>query len=238
MLHIARKKKTRSFIGGSVAKCLEQVHSVRFANPENPDAFSKQYGPLLALHDYTLKPALGFPMHEHQDTEILIYMLEGEVQHQDSDGNVTVLKAGDVHLMGAGSGISHSEYNHSDAKTVHYIHAKVQPRAEGLKPLVAHHHVPQEHKHNRLCPVVCEDGREGSLPIRQALDIYASILDAGKQVELDMDGYRQVLAYLIRGEAEIGGETLTAMDAAMVWDETALSIQAAKDAELLVFAIS
>ncbi len=207
-------------------------------------SFSDYYDPkhmgfrdLRVINEDVVSGGRGFGMHPHRDMEILTYVVNGELTHRDSMGRGATLGRHDVQRMSAGTGIMHSETNQSQ-KPVHLLQIWILPWAEGLKSTYEDRTFSAEEKTNQLRLIASDDGRDGSTTINQDASVYASILDAGKSVELKLKPERHAWVQLINGQLEVNGKTLAQGDGAAISDETALQIAstgADGGAEFLVF---
>src|SRR5262249_42256502 len=159
---------------------LDSRHSFSFGHYYDPKHMG--FGPLRVINEDRVRPGAGFDTHGHRDMEIISYVLEGALEHKDSIGTGSVIRPGDVQRMSAGTGIRHSEYNHSTGKPVHFLQIWVLPDAQGLKPRYDQKTFPGAEKRGRLRLVGSPDGRDGSIVIHQDADIYASLLDSGEAV--------------------------------------------------------
>jgi len=173
-------------------------------------------------------------MHPHRDMEIITYVLTGELEHQDSTGNRGVIHPGEVQVMSAGTGIRHSEYNHSKEKPVHLMQIWILPRKGGLKPRWEQHQFAPSERKGKLLPIVSGGELEGTLAIDQDARIYVSALPAGSEVKHQSQPHRKVYVFAIEGDVSVNGERLAAGDQARIAGEPALSIKAAKDSELIL----
>ncbi len=176
-------------------------------------------------------------MHPHRDMEILTYIIDGELSHRDSMGRGATIKRNDVQRMSAGTGVMHSEANQSQ-KPVHLLQIWLLPEAEGLKPSYEDKTFAPEEKQNRLRLIASHDGREGSTTIHQDASVYASVLDSGKSVSLDLKPRRHAWVQLINGQIEVNGTKLSKGDGAAISGESALQIVSTSGngaAEFLLF---
>jgi redox-sensitive bicupin YhaK (pirin superfamily) len=176
-------------------------------------------------------------MHPHRDMEILTYVVDGELSHRDSMGRGASLKRNDVQRMSAGTGVMHSEANQSD-KPVHLLQIWLLPEAEGLKPSYEDRSFAPEEKQNRLRLIASQDGRENSTRINQDASVYASLLDSGKSLDLELWPGRHAWVQLISGKLDVNGKTLDKGDGAAISGESALKIASTSGngaAEFLVF---
>jgi quercetin 2,3-dioxygenase len=207
-------------------------------------SFSDYYDPrhmgfrdLRVINEDVVSGGRGFGMHSHRDMEILTYVVNGELTHRDSMGRGATLGRNDVQRMSAGTGIMHSETNQAKAP-VHLLQIWILPWAEGLKSTYEDRTFPVAEKTNQLRLIASDDGRDGSATINQDASVYASILDSGKSVGLDLKPDRHAWVQLITGQLEVNGKALTKGDGASISGETALKIASTGPeggAEFLVF---
>ncbi len=178
---------------------------------------------LRVINEDRVSAGRGFGMHSHRDMEILTYIVDGELSHRDSMGRGATLKRNDVQRMSAGTGVMHSEVNQSK-DPVHLLQIWILPEAEGLKPSYEDLTIPTEEKRNQLRLIASHDGRANSATINQDASVYASLLDSGKSVELELQPGRHAWVQLINGELDINGTKLEKGDGAAISGETALRI--------------
>jgi len=212
---------------------LRAKHTFSFAEYQNPERVS--FGKVRVINEDRIAPGQGFGTHPHKDMEIVTYIIDGAIEHKDSMGNGTVITAGEVQRMTAGTGVRHSEFNHSQDKELHLLQIWIYPEQDGLEPGYEQTRFPRKKKLNRLCLVGSRDGREGSVTIHQDVDLYASVLEEGKDLSLDLQNDRKVFVQLVDGNITVNGQALSTGDGAQVQDERALRISASSDAEFLVF---
>lgn len=177
----------------------------------------------------------GFPKHGHSDMEIITYILEGALKHEDSMGNGSVIRPGDVQRMTAGTGVRHSEQNASDRERVHLLQIWILPHTVGLEPGYEQKAFSEDERRGQLRLIASEDGREGSVLVHQDVSLFASVLPAGQEVEHTMDQQRYAWLQVARGSIEINGEKADQGDGAIVVGESSLRIRARQDAEVLLF---
>jgi len=190
---------------------------------------------LRVINDDRIAPGSGFPTHGHRDMEIVTYVMAGALEHQDSMGNGSVIRAGDVQYMSAGTGVRHSEYNPSDADPVHLLQIWLTPNRVGGEPGYSQQHFPAAMRRNALALVVSPDGRDGSIRTHQDALMYAAMLDDGARVEHRLAPERTGYLHLARGAARVDGELLSAGDGARIAAGTAIRIDGVDAAELLLF---
>jgi redox-sensitive bicupin YhaK (pirin superfamily) len=183
---------------------LTSYHSFSFAEYYDPDNI--QFGALRVFNDDTVQPGSGFGTHPHADMEIMTYVIDGTLEHQDSLGNRGLLEAGEVQRMTAGTGIFHSEYNASKEKPVHFLQIWFLPNRRGLSPSWEQKKFSREQKRNRLLPVVSGRGMEGALSINQDVTVYLSLLEAGKEIRHSQEAGRRMYLFVIDGAVALNGE--------------------------------
>ena len=205
-----------------------------FSFDEYHDPDSMGFGTLRVFNDDRLVPGAVWPMHPHRDIEGLTYVVEGTFEHRDSLGNGGILPAGSVQRMTLGSGAYHSEMNGSQAEPLHFIQMWIIPRERGLPPSVEQKEFTQTHRSNKLLPVITRDGRDGSVLVHQDATVYVARLDSGQQLEHEFaDGFGGYF-FLIEGQAALNQQGLAAGDAARIWNEKRLRIDAGQTSELIL----
>jgi quercetin 2,3-dioxygenase len=182
-----------------------------------------------------VQPAHGFPTHSHRDMEIITYILAGALEHRDSMGNGSIIRPGDVQRMTAGTGVSHSEFNPSDAEPVHLLQIWILPQSLGLPPSYEEKHFSDEERAGRLRLIASNDGRDGSVIIHQDTQVYGTILDAGKTVIHTMAENRHAWLQVARGAIRLNEMELKQGDGAAVGKESELAITAHDQGEILLF---
>jgi len=212
---------------------LDSRHTFSFGGYRDPDAMG--FGHLRVINDDRIAPGAGFPMHPHADMEIVTYVLEGALEHQDSTGGGGVIRPGDVQRMSAGSGIQHSEFNHSQTEPGHLLQIWLFPDREGLEPGYEQRSFGDERR-NALRLVASKEARDGSLTIHQDVDILAGLLDPGRTVTHELADGRVAWLQVAKGAATVNGTALDEGDGAAIQAEGRLEIVAGGEgAELLLF---
>mgnify|MGYP000464340503 CR=1 FL=1 len=229
MLQI-RKSNTR---GQANHGWLNSQHTFSFANYYDPRYTS--FGPLRVINEDKVIGGQGFGTHSHSNMEIVSYVLGGALEHKDSMGTGSVLRYGDVQRMSAGSGVSHSEFNHSADETVHFLQIWLFPDTQDIEPSYEETHFAPEAKRGQLRLIVSEDGRDGSLKIHQNARIYAGLFDGNEQARLELAPGRGSYVQVARGQVKVNGITLDTGDALQIRDEAQVTIENGRDAEVLVF---
>ncbi len=213
---------------------LKSFHTFSFADYQDPRHMG--FGPLRVINEDRVRPGQGFGTHGHRDMEIISYVLEGGLAHQDSMGNGSVIRPGDVQRMSAGTGVRHSEYNASDRDPVHFLQIWIEPDEQGVKPSYEEKHFDAASKRGRLRLIASRDGREGSVRIHQDANLYASLVDGDEAVKLEPAAGRRIYVHLVRGAAEVNGQPLQAGDAVQLsGGDNKVRIEKGRNAEVLVF---
>jgi redox-sensitive bicupin YhaK (pirin superfamily) len=215
---------------------LDSRHTFSFGHYHDPKHMG--FGPLRVINEDRVRPGAGFDTHGHRDMEIISYVLEGALEHKDSIGTGSVIRPGDVQVMSAGTGIRHSEFNHSKEEPVHFLQIWVLPDRQGLAPRYDQKTFADTEKRGRLRLVASPDGRDGSVLIHQDAEIYAALLASGDTVSHALRKGRKGWVQVLRGAAAVNGETLRAGDGAAVKDEPTLTVATSEDAEILLFDLS
>lgn len=212
---------------------LSSRHTFSFAHYYDPKHVG--FSDLRVINDDRVAPGGGFGTHPHRDMEILSYVLEGALEHRDTIGNGSVIRPGDVQMMSAGTGIAHSEYNHSRAEGVHFLQIWILPERQGLRPEYQQAHFPEADKRGRLRLILSRDGREGSLRLNQDAAVHAGLFDGAESDELALAPGRVAYVHLARGALRVNGVRLDAGDGLRVVAEDSLTFDGGDGAEVLVF---
>lgn len=230
-MHHVRRSDDR---GHAMHGWLDSHHTFSFAGYYDPAHMG--FGDLRVINEDRVAPGHGFPTHGHRDMEIVSYVVEGALEHKDSMGHGSVVRPGDVQRMSAGTGVAHSEYNHSSEEGLHFLQIWIEPERDGLTPSYEQKHFSAEERRGRLLLVASGDARGGSIRIHQNADLYATVLDAGEEVRHSIGEGRRVWVQVVRGELEAGeGVSLEAGDGLAIEDEAELRLVARQPAEAIVF---
>ncbi len=204
-----------------------------FSFDEYYDPRNMGFGTLRVFNDDTLRPGVAWPMHPHRDIEGLTYVVEGTFEHSDSEGNGGVLPAGSVQRATLGSGMMHSEMNHSKTEPMRFIQMWIMPRERGLPPSVEQRAFTIEERTNVLLAAISPDGANG-VSVHQDAWVYVSRLEEGKELAHEFAPGFGAYLLLIGGEANLNGNRLRAGEAARIWDEERLAILARQPSELIM----
>ncbi len=210
---------------------LKSFHSFSFAGYYDPAHMG--WGNLRVINEDRLAAGAGFGSHGHRDMEIISYVLEGGLAHQDSMGNGTAIPAGDVQRMSAGSGVMHSEFNQLKDAGTHFFQIWILPDRNGIKPGYEQKTLPR--LPGQLQLMASPDGAQGSLTIHADASLYRAVFDTDGEVRVAFRPQRKGYVHLIKGTVTVNGTPLQAGDAALVDGETQLSIVARGASEVLVF---
>jgi quercetin 2,3-dioxygenase len=212
---------------------LDSYHTFSFADYYDPEHMG--YGPLRVINEDRVQAGSGFGTHGHRDMEIITYVLEGALGHKDSMGNGSSIVPGDVQRMSAGTGVQHSEYNHSKDGTTHFLQIWIQPKITGIRPSYEQKHFPAAEKRGRFRLIASPDGREGSVSMNQDALLYAGLFDGKEQAKLPLAAGRKGYVHVARGRVEVNGQRLNAGDALKLEGVKAVELRNGREAEVLVF---
>lgn len=212
---------------------LDTYHTFSFGDYYDPAQMG--FRSLRVINDDRVQPGQGFGMHGHRDMEIITYVLEGALEHRDSMGNGSIMRAGELQRMTAGTGVRHSEFNPSDRDWVHLYQIWLLPERTGLKPSYEQLAVTEEEKRGGLRLVAAPEGADGALTIRQDARLYLASLLLGQTISHAVERRRAAWLQVLRGEVDCLGNDLSAGDGAGITDEKAVAVQAAVASEVLLF---
>jgi redox-sensitive bicupin YhaK (pirin superfamily) len=212
---------------------LDTRHTFSFAEYFDPDHVG--FRSLRVINEDRVQPGQGFGTHPHRDMEIVTYVLDGALAHRDSMGNGSVIRPGDVQRMTAGTGITHSEFNHSNDAPVHFLQIWIVPDRQGLTPSYEQKTIPAEAMAGRLCAVASHDGGDGSVTINQDATLYTAVLAPGQAVTHAFAPGRHGWLQVARGQVALDGRSLAAGDGAAISGEKAVTVSGESAAEILLF---
>jgi quercetin 2,3-dioxygenase len=212
---------------------LKSDHSFSFGHYYDENYMG--FGPLRVINEDRVEAGRGFGTHGHRDMEIISYVLSGALEHKDSMGNGSVLHYGDVQRMSAGTGVQHSEFNHSSTEQVHFLQIWIEPNVKGIAPSYEEKHFDVESKKGQLRLIASPDGKDGSVMIHQDASIFAAILNGNDEVTHELAAERISYVHLIRGRITINGTELATGDAIKISGEQRVALSQAEAAEILLF---
>jgi len=211
---------------------LDSYHSFSFADYHDPQHMG--YGPLRVINEDRVQPGQGFGTHGHRDMEIISYVLEGALAHQDSMGTGSTIVPGDVQRMSAGNGVRHSEFNHEKSKVTHFLQIWIEPAVRGIPPSYEQKHFAAAEKRGRLRLIASPDGAEGSVTVHQDARVYAGLFDGAERAAHALRDGRLGYVHVARGKVEVNGQKLAAGDA-LKTDAAQIRVETGEQAEILLF---
>ncbi|SEA41431.1 MULTISPECIES: pirin family protein [Acidovorax] len=212
---------------------LNSFHSFSFAGYYDPRHMG--FGNLRVINEDRIASGTGFGTHSHRDMEIISYVLSGELAHKDSMGNVKGIPPGDVQRMSAGTGVTHSEFNHAAGQTTHFLQIWILPNVRGIAPSYEQKTFADAEKRGVLRLVASPDGAQGSVVVHADAALYAGLLDGLEAVTQPLNPARKTYVHLVRGALRVNGQPLAGGDAALLENESSLALTDGHDAEVLVF---
>ncbi|MEN9229718.1 MAG: pirin family protein [Thermostichus sp. DG02_5_bins_236] len=212
---------------------LDTYHSFSFGEYYDPRHMG--FRALRVINDDRISPSAGFPTHGHRDMEIVTYVLEGSLEHKDSLGTGSVIRPGEIQRMTAGTGIRHSEYNHSAQESVHLLQIWLLPEQENLEPSYEQKTTGLAEHPNEFRLIASRDGRQGSVTVHQNLNLYATLIEPGHTITQRLDSKRYGWLQMARGSATLNGLPLRKGDGVAIAEEAELTLSSEEGAEVLLF---
>jgi quercetin 2,3-dioxygenase len=212
---------------------LDSRHTFSFGEYRDPAHMG--FRSLRVINDDRVRAGAGFGTHGHRDMEILSYVLEGALEHKDSSGGGGVIRPGEIQLMRAGTGVTHSEFNHSETEPVHFLQMWILPDTPGLEPTYCQRAYDREAASRGLVLLASRSGRDGSLQLRQDVDLWVALISQGEERELRLQPGREAWVHVARGAVSLNGAELGDGDGAAAREEPVLTLVGRATAEVLVF---
>ena len=212
---------------------LDSRHTFSFGHYYDPEHLG--FGNLRVINEDRVRPGQGFATHNHEDMEIVSYVIDGALEHKDSMHNGSVIRPGDVQRMTAGTGIQHSEFNHSQEEPVHFLQIWILPEQRGLTPEYEERNFGRNDKLDQLKLIGSRNGRAGSVTIHQDVDLYAGVLSQGTELTHVFAGARKGWLQIVTGQVALDEQVLANGDGASIEGLDAVRIRASQDTELLLF---
>src|SRR5580704_2715929 len=219
--------------GGGDYGWLKTRHTFSFSDYSDPKWMG--FRDLRVINEDRVNPGSGFPTHPHRDMEIVTYVLDGALEHKDSMGNGSVIRWGEVQRMSAGTGITHSEYNHSRSELVHFLQIWILPERGGIQPGYEQQTFKADDARGKMLRVASRDGRAGSITVHQDVELSIALLEQTDSLTHRLGPDRYGWLQVARGDISINGMALRAGDGAAINDESALNIEAGSASEILLF---
>jgi hypothetical protein len=230
---VLHKAETR---GNANHGWLNSMHTFSFANYHNPDRM--HFGALRVLNDDTVEAGMGFGTHPHDNMEIISIPLEGDLEHKDSMGNVSVIKHGDIQVMSAGTGIFHSEYNKNKDRKVKFLQIWVFPNKNNVKPRYGQITLNKEDRHNKLQQILSPNADDAGVWIYQNAWFHLGKFDQGVSTDYTIKAKGNgVYTFILSGQVTINGQPLSARDGFGIWDIEKLTVKADSDSEFLLMEV-
>jgi redox-sensitive bicupin YhaK (pirin superfamily) len=215
---------------------LKSYHSFSFAGYHDPKFMG--WGNLRVINEDRVAAGMGFGKHGHRNMEIISYVLSGELAHEDSIGNIKGIPPGDVQRMSAGTGVTHSEFNHAQDQTTHFLQIWIEPNVSEILPSYEQKSIPAIEKQGKLCLIASPDGINNAVKIHADAKVYAGLFDGPQSQTLTLDPRRKAYVHLVKGQLHVNGILMSAGDALLVENENSLLIDSGKGSEVLVFDLS
>lgn len=212
---------------------LNSYHTFSFGRYFDPEQVG--FSDLLVINDDRVAGGQGFDTHSHRDMEIFSYVLEGSLEHKDSLGTGSVVRPGDVQIMSAGTGVSHSEFNGSGEELLHFLQIWIVPDRLGVAPRYQQQHFAPAEKRGRLRLIISPDGADGSLSIYQDVRVYAGLFDGAQQQRFELPENRYGYLHVAKGALRVNGERLAAGDGVKMRSVRNIELSNGDKAEILLF---
>jgi redox-sensitive bicupin YhaK (pirin superfamily) len=213
---------------------LDTRHTFSFGDYYDPNYLG--FASLRVINEDKVQAGKGFATHGHRDMEIITYVLEGTLEHKDSLGNGSIIRPGDVQRMSAGTGIQHSEFNPSTTEPVHLLQIWIRPEQTGIEPSYEQKYFAEAEKQGKLCLIGSRDGRQGSVTVRQDVDLYATCLASGEEVSYALAEGRNAWIQVARGSVQFNGSKLNAGDGVALSQPVEIALKGTSAAaEVLLF---
>lgn len=212
---------------------LDTWHTFSFSDYQDPAHMG--FRTLRVINEDFVREGGGFGTHGHRDMEIITYVVSGALEHRDSLGNGSVIHAGDVQRMSAGTGVRHSEVNASKIESVHLLQIWILPEKLDLEPGYEQKYFDPDDRRGAFVPLVTREGRDGSLRMNQDAAMYGALLRAGETVTHRLAAGRYGWVQVVGGALTVNGVALGKGDGAAISDERELTIAATQDVDLLFF---
>lgn len=206
-----------------------------FSFEEYQDENYMEYRSLRVINEDKVQPGHGFPSHQHKNMEIITYVVNGELLHEDDKGNSSIIHADEVQKMTAGKGIIHSEYNPSKSQELHLLQIWIIPDEKDLRPDYEQKQFSYNSKNEQLCLIASKDGRNNSIKVHQDVNIYASTVVTGKEIVFNADPNRYIWIQVISGSLFINNTPLEQGDGAAISKEDKIGLYFQEKSEILLF---
>jgi len=217
--------------GNSHLGWLNSFHTFSFSDYYDPDFMG--WGSLRVINEDTIQPGMGFGRHPHRNMEIISYVVEGELAHKDSMGTGSVIRPGEIQRISAGTGVEHSEFNHSQSERLHFLQIWIMPEENGIEPSYQQIKIPKQF--NRLFLIGSREGKDDVIKIHQDVKLYAAYTTEESFIPYELDENRLGWVQLIKGKIDLNGHSLSAGDGAALMNESHIEMRCAAGTEFLLF---
>ena len=212
---------------------LDSRHSFSFGDYYDPA--NESFGPLRVINEDWIKGGAGFPPHPHRDMEIVTYILEGAIAHQDSSGGGGTIRPGEIQRMSAGTGITHAEFNASATESCHLLQIWILPSKTGITPGYEQKRIDPDSVRNHFARIAAPEPRDNEVRLVQDAEIWTAKLDADVEAIHALAQGRKAWLHVARGEIRLGEDTLKAGDAAAITDQDQIAVRSRVPSEVLLF---
>jgi hypothetical protein len=212
---------------------LRTYYTFSFADYYDPEHLD--FGPLKVMNEERIRPGKGYATQKRHDVEVLTYLIDGELQHKDSLGNETVVRAGGLQCMSAGTGVSHIEFNPSPSQEAHLLHICLNPAQVGTAPAYEQKHFPLAEKQGTLRLIASADGESGSVVVRQDARLYTGIFREAQRAQLELARHRRAFLHVLRGSIAVNETRLNAGDGVKISPPGEVILQHGRDADVIIF---
>jgi redox-sensitive bicupin YhaK (pirin superfamily) len=228
-----RRSRDRGYADHGWLKTYYTFSFGDYYDPEHVD-----FGPLQVMNEDRVKPGKGYATQERRDVEVLTYLIDGELRHRDSLGNESVVRAGSLQCMSAGTGVSHTELNSSSSREAHLLHICMRPTRIGMEPAYGQKYFSPEEKRGTLRLIASADGQAGSVIIRQDARLYAGLFHDAQKAELVLPEDRRAFLHVLRGSIAVNETRLNAGDGVKISPPGEVTLQHGRNADLIIFEVA
>jgi quercetin 2,3-dioxygenase len=212
---------------------LKSYHTFSFADYYDP--VFEDFGPLRVINEDRIKPGKGYPAQPQRDLEILTYLIDGELEHKDSLGNGSVMRAGSLQCMSAGTGVTHTEFNPSPSQDAHFLHICMKPSKAGIAPAYGQKHFPAAEKRGLLRLIASPDGNSGSVVVHQDALLYSGLFHEAQKAEFELAKNRRAFVHVLRGSIAVNETRLNAGDGVKITHPEEVVLQHGREADVILF---
>jgi redox-sensitive bicupin YhaK (pirin superfamily) len=225
-----RRSRDRGYADHGWLKTYYTFCFADYYDPEHVD-----FGPLQVMNEDRVKPGRGYTNQLHRDLEVLTYVIDGELAHKDSLGNGSVIRAGSLQCISAGTGVTHTVVNPSETQEAHFLHIRVKPNKEGTVPACEQKHFPPEEKIGTLRLLASPDGKDDSVVVQQDVRLYGGLFHQAQRAEFELGKNRRAFIHVVRGSIAVNETRLNAGDGVKITQPGEFVLRHGRDADVIVF---